>query len=287
MKAHQAEHDVKMMARLLEVSRSGYYAWLARPDSARTVRDRELTGRIRHHHTQSRGTYGVPRIHADLTAEGITIGHKRVARLMKAAGLCGISRRRGTITTRPDRTSAAPDLLDRDFTATGPDQKWVADITYVPTWAGFVYLAVVLDVWSRRIVGWATADSLHTQVVLDALNMAIWRRRPTQVIHHSDKGSQAEFRWSSQHPYVEVHDGTATGVDGQYHWAAGDAVAWTAADQSRSGAGVLARDGQGAVKRGRCGRGWRVGSRRFAVVPRTWRDGINPTGSRVGALPVV
>lgn len=191
MKTNQAEHDVAMMARLLEVSRTGYYAWLHRPDSARLICDRELTERIDHFHQQSRGTYGVKRILADLRAEGWQVGKNRVARLMRQAGIAGISRRRGTITTRRNAAcGAAPDLLERDFTATGPDQKWVADITYVPTWAGFVYLAVVLDVWSRRIVGWATADTLHTQIVLDALNMAIWRRRPTDVIHHSDKGCQ-------------------------------------------------------------------------------------------------
>lgn len=147
MKANQAEHDVALMAQLLEVSRTGYYAWIARPDSARTIDDRELTDRIRHHHEQSRGTYGAIRILADLRAEGRSVGKNRVARLMKAAGLAGISRRKGTITTRRNAASgSAPDLLERDFTATGPDQKWVADITYVPTWAGFVYLAVVLDV---------------------------------------------------------------------------------------------------------------------------------------------
>lgn len=191
MKAHQAEHPVAMMARLLGVSTSGYYRWLCAADSARTVADRQLSDRIRALHAASRGTYGARRIHADLTAEGVHVGVKRVARLMRAANLHGVSRRRSVCTTRADRTSAAaPDLLERDFTATGPDQKWVADITYVATWAGFVYLAVVLDVWSRRVVGWALADTLHTQVVLDALNMAVYRRRPTEVIHHSDKGCQ-------------------------------------------------------------------------------------------------
>jgi putative transposase len=173
------------------VSTSGFYAWLARPMSTRAVADAELTDRIREIHARSRGTYGVPRVHAELAAQGVRIGRKRAARLMRAAGLEGVTRRHKHRTTRRSAAdSAAPDLLERDFTATGADQKWVADITYVPTWAGFVYLAVVLDVWSRRIVGWATSDSLHTQVVLDALNMAIWRRRPDTVIHHSDKGCQ-------------------------------------------------------------------------------------------------
>jgi putative transposase len=191
MNANRAEHPIAMMARLLGVSTSGYYAWLDRPESARAARDRELTEAIVDAHRDSRGTYGVPRIHAELAARGERVGRKRVARLMRTAGLHGVTRRRKTVTTRRSAADgAAPDLLERDFAATGPDRKWVADITYVPTWAGFAYLAVVLDVWSRRIVGWAVADTLHTQVVLDALNMAIWRRRPTEVIHHSDKGCQ-------------------------------------------------------------------------------------------------
>ncbi len=191
MKAHQAEHPVRTMARLLGVSPSGFYGWLGRAESARARRDRELTELIVDSHRTSRGTYGVPRVHADLRAVGVQVGRKRVALLMRQAGLAGVTRRHKHRTTRRSGVdAAAPDLLDRNFSATGPDQKWVADITYVATWDGFVYLAVVLDVWSRRIVGWATADSLHTQVVLDALNMAIWRRRPERVIHHSDKGCQ-------------------------------------------------------------------------------------------------
>jgi putative transposase len=191
MKAHRADHAIVTMAALLGVSASGYHAWLARPASERARRDQELTAHIEDIHCDSRGTYGVPRVHAELAARGVGVGRKRVARLMRTAGLVGVTRRRKHRTTiRSAADSAPPDLLERDFTATGPDQKWVADITYVPTCAGFAYLAVVLDVWSRRIVGWAVADTLHTQVVVDALNMAIWRRRPRQVIHHSDKGCQ-------------------------------------------------------------------------------------------------
>lgn len=191
MKAHQAEHAAATMARLLGVSTSGYYAWLDRPPSARAIHDAELSELIANIHRESRGTYGVPRVHAELADQGVRVGRKRVARLMSGAGLEGVSRRRKHRTTRRSGAdSAAPDLLERDFGATGPDQKWVADITYVPTWVGFVYLAVVLDVWSRRVVGWATADTLHTQVVLDAFNMAVWRRRPEAMIHHSDKGCQ-------------------------------------------------------------------------------------------------
>ena len=184
-------YPITTMCRLLEVSTSGYYAWCARPPSARARADAVLTERIREFHTQSRGTYGAPRIHADLKDDGWRLGRKRVARLMRDAGLFGVSRRKW-ITTTQRRADArpAPDLVKRDFTADEPNQLYVADITYVPTWAGFLYLAVVLDVFSRRVVGWAMANHLRTQLVLDALNMALWQRRPDDVIHHSDQGCQ-------------------------------------------------------------------------------------------------
>ena len=184
-------YPIATMCRLLEVSTSGYYVWLSRPLSARARADAVLTEHIREFHTQSRGTYGAPRIHADLKDDGWRLGQKRVARLMKDAGLFGVSRRKWIRTTqRREGARAAPDLVERDFTADEPDQLYVADITYVPTWAGFLYLAVVLDVFSRRVVGWAMANHLRTQLVLDALNMALWQRRPDDVIHHSDQGCQ-------------------------------------------------------------------------------------------------
>ncbi len=179
------------MCRLLGVSASGYYAWQDRPPSARSAADAVLLEHIREAHAQSCGTYGAPRIHAELAAKGIRVGRKRVARLMRAAGLAGVSRRKGPRTTRRrEGARPAPDLVERNFTAERPDQLWVADITYVPTWAGFLYLAVVLDAFSRRVVGWAMATHLHTQLVLDALEMALRQRRPQGVIHHSDQGSQ-------------------------------------------------------------------------------------------------
>jgi putative transposase len=179
------------MCRVLEVSTSGYYAWRKRAPSRRARVDAELTEQIRQIHQWSRGTYGVPRIHAELADSGVHVGRKRIARLMQAAGLQGISRRKFVRTTQRDRsTRPAPDLINRDFTVPGPDRLWVADITYVPTWANFLYLAVVLDAWSRRIVGWAMATKARTQLVLDALNMALKQRRPTNVIHHSDQGVQ-------------------------------------------------------------------------------------------------
>ena len=191
MRAHQAVYPVQTMCRVLEVSRSGYYAWRRREPSARAQSDATLTARIREVHEDSRKTYGSPRIHAELQEEGQRVGRKRVARLMRGARLEGASRRRFVKTTqRAEDARPAPDLVDRDFSVSGPDQLWVADITYVPTWAGFLYLAVVLDAWSRRIVGWAMATHLRTELVLDALDMALWQRRPEAVIHHSDQGTQ-------------------------------------------------------------------------------------------------
>jgi putative transposase len=165
--------------------------WRERGLSSRAVRDVVLTAQITASHARSDGTYGVPRILEDLRAAGEHVGRKRVARLMRAAGLAGVSRRRGTRTTRRGpKELAAADLVQRDFTARGRDQLWVADITYVPTWTGFLYLAVVLDAFSRRIVGWSMATHLRTELVLAALEMARVQRRASGVIHHSDHGSQ-------------------------------------------------------------------------------------------------
>ena len=191
MTANQAMFPISTMCKALGVSRAGYYAWRERAPSARSIADAKLTDRIKAIHTASRETYGAPRIHAELADEGVSVGRKRVERLMKAAGIVGVSRRKGARTTfRDERVRPASDLVDRNFRADDPNQLWVADITYVPAWAGFLYLAVVLDAFSRRIVGWAMGHDLKAQLVLDALNMALTQRRPVDVIHHSDQGSQ-------------------------------------------------------------------------------------------------
>jgi len=192
MQQEKAVYHVATLARVLGVSPSGYYAWCERPVSARAQVDQTLFVQIRASHEQSRGTYGVPRIHAELQAQGVRCGRKRVARLMRDAELVGAHRRRYRGTTRQNReATAAPDLVKRDFTASAPNQLWVADVTYVPTGEGWLYLATVLDAWSRRIVGWAMADQLRTELVVEALNMAVWNRRPTVgVVHHSDRGAQ-------------------------------------------------------------------------------------------------
>lgn len=191
MKANQASYPVSMMCRLLDVSTSGYYAWQKRPPSKRSQEDEVLIEKIRHYHRISDGTYGAPRIHKDLQEEGVKVGQKRVARLMRAADLQGVTRRKVTWTTiREPGAEPAPDLVQRDFRVGKPDQLWVADITYIRTWSGFLFLAIVMDAWSRRIVGWSMANHLRTELVLDALGMAIDQRRPVGVIHHSDQGSQ-------------------------------------------------------------------------------------------------
>ena len=190
MSENRASYPIAVMCRTLGVSPSGYHAWVKRPPSSRAATDAELTDKIRAAHTASKGTYGVPRIQFDLAEAGIRVGRKRVARLMRAADLAGVSRRKFVTTTVRDGGRQAPDLVDRKFVAERQNMLWVADITYIPTWAGFLYLAVVLDVFSRRIVGWSMATTLHTQVVLDALSMALWQRRAKDVIHHSDQGSQ-------------------------------------------------------------------------------------------------
>ena len=192
MKANQATCSVRVMCRLLKVSPSGFYAWDERPISARERADIALTARIHEIYRRSRETYGAPMIHAELADEyGMCVGRKRVARLMRAAGLRGATLRKFVVTTlsagqRPD----VPDLVERRFYAERPNRLWVADATYVPTWSGFLYLAIVLDVFSRKVVGWAMENQLRTELMLAAIDMAITMRRPLQVIHHSDHGCQ-------------------------------------------------------------------------------------------------
>jgi transposase InsO family protein len=189
-----AHHPVTLSCRVLGVSRAGFYAWRDRPLSARAQADAELTAAIHAIHTKSRGTYGSPRVHAELGTSGRRCGRKRVARLMRAAGLAGGPRpgRRRPRTTVPDPAATpAPNLVQRDFRVLAPDRLWLADISYVPTEEGWLYLAAVLDAFSRTVVGWAMADHLRTELVLEALELALWRRRPAAgLVHHSDRGCQ-------------------------------------------------------------------------------------------------
>jgi len=179
------------MCRLLLVSPSGFYAWLKRPRSKRATEDDCIRSKIKEIHDRSRGTYGSPRILAELRFLGIRVGRKRIERLMKELKIAGASQRRWITTTERDlRLRASPDLVGRKFTASKPNELWVADITYIPTWEGFLFLSVVMDVFSRRIVGWSMERHLRTELVLAALTMALHNRKPEDVIHHSDQGCQ-------------------------------------------------------------------------------------------------
>ena len=199
--AKRAEHSIQIMCRVLEVSRSGFHAWAAREPSARAVADAALSGRIAEIHAESGETYGSPRVHAELRLEdGVHVGHKRIERLMRSAGLSGmVPRRSGKTTISVPGIRTAPDLVERDFNPTAINRLWSADITYIRTWEGWLYLASVMDLYSRRIVGWALADHLRAELVLDALEMAVKRRRPdVGLVHHSDRDSQPGLNRSSQ-----------------------------------------------------------------------------------------
>jgi putative transposase len=195
IEAQRGNHRISFMCRTLRVSKSGFYGWRDREPSARDRADALLSEKIVRIHTDSRETYGAPRVHFELRTLGVRCGRKRVARLLRQAGLfgCGGRKRkaRTTIRSQTERTPPAPDLVKRNFTPEAPDRLWVSDITYVRTWEGWLYLSFVLDTYSRRIVGWSMSNNLRTEIVLDAVNMAIYTRRPSPgLIHHSDRGSQ-------------------------------------------------------------------------------------------------
>jgi putative transposase len=191
--AEKARTPVSMSCRLLGVSRSGYYQWAANVPSARAREDAELVERIVAIHAAHRKVYGAPRIHAELRlGHGIRVGRKRVERLMRQAQISGMVRRkRGRTTISVPGVRVADDLVKRQFRPSAPNVLWVADVTYLRTWEGWLYLAAVQDAYSRRIVGWSMADHMRKELVIDALQMAVARRRPAPgLIHHSDQGSQ-------------------------------------------------------------------------------------------------
>ena len=193
IRADKVNYPVSVLAETLRVNRSAYYAWARRPASARELEDRDLIRLIKEIHAANRGVYGTPRIHAELRiAHNIHVSTKRVARLMREARISGLMpRRRGKTTIRVPGVRVADDLLLREFKAKEPNRIWSADITYIKTWEGWVYLAAVQDLYSRKIVGWSMADHMRSELVVDALKMAVHRRRPEQgLIHHSDQGSQ-------------------------------------------------------------------------------------------------
>ena len=191
MQAEKAAHRIRTLCQTLDVSVSGYYAWIARPESTRQRLDRRLRAHLRAAHAQSRGTYGSPRLRIELQRTGLRVGRRRVMRLMRADGLQGRPRRRFRGTTVVDpRATAAPNHLGRQFRPPSPNAVWAADITALSTADGWLYLAVLIDLYSRRVVGWAVAPSLETRVVLAAWQQAVMRRRHAPRVHHSDRGTQ-------------------------------------------------------------------------------------------------
>jgi putative transposase len=241
--AEKARTPVSMSCRLLGVSRSGYYEWERRAPSDRALTDAWLTEKIRQIHAAHRKVYGSPRIHAELRlAHDVCVGRKRVERLMRAAGISGLQlRKRGRTTVSVPGVRVADDLVERQFSPDAPNVLWIADVTYLRTWEGWLYLAAVQDAYSRRIVGWAMADHMRSELVVDALQMAVHRRRPAAgLIHHSDQGSQGGFSWSSQHLDRGGADGQAGGVDDGVDGSVGDEVAGRAVVAAGGAASVLA-----------------------------------------------
>jgi putative transposase len=207
MAEHQGLFRLSSMCRVLRIQRSGYYAWKATPKSARTLTDESLMADIRKSFEESQGIYGSPRIHCDLREAGIACGEKRVARLMRQAQLRSVRGYKRPRYRVGIPSTTAPNLLQREFTVAHPDQVWVTDITYIRTYEGWLYLTVVIDLYSRAVVGWSMKSTMATELVLDALMMAVWRRCPkTPVMIHSDQGSQFgsdEFnRWCKDNRLV-------------------------------------------------------------------------------------
>ena len=287
---HRRQWPVAVMCTTIGLPERSYYAVKARAPSARSRSDAVHRIHIRRVWENNYRCYGARRVHKALRREGYVIARCTVARLMADLGIRGVQRGKTRYTTVPDVTAARPpDLVGRRFVADRPNQLWLADITYASTWQGWLYVSFILDVYSRAIVGWQIADHVRTDLVLDALEMAIWRRDLAAggLVHHSDAGSQGGINRSSQHLDQEVCDGTTGGVDGHTDGKACDAIAGQATDSSRCRAGVLAEDRRGADQRGRGARVRRVRAGRVAVVPRPWRHGFDPADPVLGQVPVV
>jgi len=265
--AKRAQHPVSLLCSVLGVSRAGYYAWKHRRASPRKRRDDELLGEIRAIHEQSNATYGWPRVHAELRHRGVRVSRKRVARLMRQAGLSGMVRRRkGRTTVSVPGIATAPDLVRRDFAPTAPNRLWVADLTEIATWEGKLYLAVVVDCFSRRCVGWAMAEHMRAELVVEALEMALWQRRPDAgLVHHSDRGGQ----------YVSLIFGQtarAAGIDVSMARRAARSItpsARASSPPSRRSSRDDARGRRAASSRARSSRGSRAGTTAAGCTPRS------------------
>ena len=269
---------------------STYYAAKTRPPSARAQRDATLLVVLAAMHAANFSVYGARKMWKAMVRAGHDVGRDQVARLMREAGLRGVRRSKRVRTTkRDDAAPRSPDLVERNFTATAPNQLWVTDLTFVPTWAGIAYVCFITDAFSRMIVGWRVAGHMRTEMVLDALEMARWQRgtRLEDLRCHSDAGSQGGFNRSSQHLDVEVRDEQTAWMDSHADWKASDAIAGTSASSSRCGTGVLGQDRRRTTKRGSCDRMRCVGPGRQPLVPRTWRHAVHRTGPVDGQVSVL
>lgn len=291
---HRGAFGVKRLCRMLNLSRSGFCRWLAGTDAraGRARADAELAERIAEIHRESDGTYGVPRVTAELHDTGVRVNHKRVARVMRAWGIVGFHLRKKVRTTLPEPSATpVPDLLRRDFTAQAPNTKYVGDITYLPVGGGqFLYLATVLDLCSKRLAGWSIADHMRTSLVTDALKAAAAARGAdglSGAIFHSGNGAQGGFNRSLQHLVLGGVDGQASRVDGGVDRAVTDEVPGCAGASAGSGTSVLAGDREGAARRGGGSCGRRIPGSGLQVVPARWRHATDGSCPAVRPVPVL
>ncbi|MQA74697.1 MAG: IS3 family transposase [Solirubrobacterales bacterium] len=289
----RGDFGVEPICRTLGVSASAYYERRSGRRSARAVSDERLLAKVRKAHADNYEAYGYRRTWKALLRAGERVPRCRVQRLMAAAGIQGAKRRgKPWRTTRPDpRAARRPDLVERDFTATRPNRLWIADLTYLRSWEGVSFLAFVIDVFSRMVIGWQLASHMRTDLVLDALAMALGTRGPgadVALVHHSDRGSQGEFKWSSQRSIERSCDGHEEKAAVGPGCSAGDAVTGTSAGGAEAAPpAILGGDRSRPVQRGLGGRGGRVGGGRRPVVSRGWRDAVRHSRRGVGAVPVV
>ena len=268
---HRGTWPLAMMCEALGVSRSGFYAWLSRPRSQRSLVDEVLGSQVRQSFLGSDRTYGARRVWHDVLALGQRCGLHRIERLMREQALRARPRRRGLPQDRGQRSAIADNVLDRQFQADAPNQKWVADFTYIWTAEGWLYAAAVLDLYSRRIVGWSMQDSMTSQLVADALMMAVWRRgKPVALLHHSDQGSQGGFNRSSQHLNHGGAYGTTSKLDAEVDGAWRNALTWCSFTSTRGGAAVLEEDCHRNHERAGSCSSWRVAAGGHALVPSSW-----------------
>jgi putative transposase len=293
------EFGVEPICRELPIAPQTYYAAKSRPPSKRSVTDEETTGKIREIHKVNYGVYGARKVHAQLRRDGHKVARCTVERLMRREGLRGVRRAKGPRTTMPGPLTDRPgDLVERRFSAPAPNCLWVADITYIRTFSGWVYAAFVLDVFSRRVVGWQLSTSLHTDLALDALDaldaleMGLWTRRRdgrdvSQLIHHSDRGVQGGFNRSSQHLVImEVLDGSSSASSGS-GGATEVEVAGASEVPAAGRVGVLGRDCQGPSRGRGCPRRGRGAGGRHALVPAMWRHATIRSETAFGQISVI